>query len=138
MKDPMTAAETPTTSCPRCAVLLATDAVEDGTTILCAACGQPFLWRPLADTRKTSRKAVASLVLGTFSIFFWCLAGVPAIVLGVLALMEIRQNEGRLKGRKAAVAGILISCVLGVVCIPLAPIALPLVMRAARALQPGQ
>ena len=130
------AAAISTTSCPHCAALLATDAVDDRTTILCAACGQPFVLRPSADTRKTSRKAIASLVLGLLSICFWCLAGIPAIVLGVLALIEIRRDERRLKGRGFAVAGIIISCVLGVACIPVIPAVIVPALQKFRAVPP--
>jgi uncharacterized paraquat-inducible protein A len=129
------AAGNSTTSCPHCAALLATNAVDDGTTLLCAACGEPFLLRP--STRKTSRKAVASLVLGILSILFWCLAGIPAIVLGILALVEIRRDAGRLKGRELALAGIILSCVLGIVCIPVIPALILPAVQKLRAHPPG-
>jgi hypothetical protein len=58
-----------------------------------------------AGARRTSGLATASLVLGMLFLFA-CLAGVPAILLGVQALGEIRQSGGRLRGRRRAWAGI--------------------------------
>ncbi len=107
-----------TTNCPRCGARLATDAMDDEATILCAACRHSFVFRPSTDVRKFSRKAIASLALGIASIVFWCLAGVPAVVLGVLALIEIRRHQDQLKGRQFAIAGIIIGCSLGMICFP--------------------
>ncbi len=107
-----------TMNCPRCGARLATEAVDEETTVLCAACRRPFVFRASTDARRFSRKAVASLALGLASAFFWCLAGVPAVVLGVMALIEIRRHQDQLKGRQFAIAGIIAGCSLGVVCIP--------------------
>ncbi len=54
---------------------------------------------------KTSRNAIASLVLGSC---FFCvaIAGIPAIIVGFHALNDINQSNGRLKGRRLAIAGI--------------------------------
>jgi uncharacterized paraquat-inducible protein A len=120
-----------TASCPHCGASLATEAVDDGTTIVCAACRQSFVLRPAADSRRYSRKALASLVLGICSIIFWCAAGIPAIILGVLALIDIRRHEDQLKGRQAAIAGIIVGCSLGVICFP---VLLGLLMPALEAL----
>ena len=109
----------PTVNCPHCGASLATEAVDDGTTALCAACHQSFVLHASSDSRRFSRKALASLVLGISSILFWCLAGIPAIVLGVLALLEIRRHEDQLKGRLFAVAGIVAGCSLGLICFPI-------------------
>ena len=105
-------------NCPHCGASLATEAVDDGTTIVCAACRQSFVLGSGADARRYSRKALASLVLGICSIVFWCAAGIPAIILGVLALIDIRQNKDQLKGKQAAIAGIVVGCTIGVICFP--------------------
>jgi hypothetical protein len=100
--------------------------VDDESTVLCAACRQAFVLRPSTDTRRFSRKAVVSLALGLASTLLWCLAGVPAVVLGVLALIEIRRQPDQLKGRQFAIAGIIAGCLLGVICLPiLAALLLP-------------
>jgi prepilin-type processing-associated H-X9-DG protein len=57
-----------------------------------------------------SRNAIASLILGVF-FFFACLTGIPAIVLGWQALNEIRSSGGQIKGRRMAVAGILLGLI---------------------------
>jgi prepilin-type processing-associated H-X9-DG protein len=62
----------------------------------------------------TSGKAIASLILGVL-FFFACLSGVPAILLGRLALLDINLSGGRLRGRGMAIAGIvlgLIGCLI--------------------------
>jgi prepilin-type processing-associated H-X9-DG protein len=69
----------------------------------------------------TSGNAIASLVLG-FLFFFFCLSGVPAILLGRKALKEIRESGGRIRGRRMAIAGI----VLGIFgCLLTIPFFLP-------------
>jgi prepilin-type processing-associated H-X9-DG protein len=57
---------------------------------------------------KVNGKSVASLVLGLLSLGLLCFTGVPAIVLGVAALREINRSDGVQKGRKLAVAGIVL------------------------------
>lgn len=57
-----------------------------------------------------SCKAITSLALGVL-FFFACYSGVPAILIGFLALGDIEISDGRLRGRRVAIAGI----VLGVV-----------------------
>jgi Protein of unknown function (DUF1559)/Domain of unknown function (DUF4190) len=55
----------------------------------------------------TSGKAIASLGLGVL-FFFACLSGIPAILLGRQALLDIDQSGGRLRGRRMASAGIVL------------------------------
>ena len=60
---------------------------------------------------KTSRLAIASLALGILSVpyFFRIWAGIPAIILGIIALLKIRRKSAILKGKGLAIAGIAIS-----------------------------
>jgi len=56
---------------------------------------------------KTSGLAIASLVLGILS--FFCLGfltGIPALILGIIALSKIGKSTGTLKGQGIAVAGL--------------------------------
>lgn len=78
-----------------------------------------------------SGKAVASLVLGILSLFCNVLAGLPALILGVLALRDIGRSRGRLSGQGLAIAGIVTACVLTFFsCILLLPaLLLPAVQR---------
>jgi general secretion pathway protein G len=55
---------------------------------------------------KTSRLAIASLVLGILSFFTFLLTALPAIILGIVALVKIGKSAGRLKGKGLAIAGI--------------------------------
>ncbi len=55
----------------------------------------------------TSRKAIASLVLGCL-FFFVCFSGMPAIHLGMDALRDIKASKQRLRGRRMAIAGIVL------------------------------
>jgi type IV pilus assembly protein PilA len=107
----------------------------------CRVCG-----RPLAPTlapagppatmaaaipAETSGKAIASLVCGL--LFFVPLAFVAAIVLGHIALSEIRKSAGRLKGDGMAIAGLVLGY-LWVATLPvmliIAAIAIPNLLRA--------
>jgi len=109
-----------TASCPRCATLLLVRGIQDGRVVLCSACRLSFVLRPEVDKRKNNRKAVWSLALGFCTILFACLAGLPAIVLGVLALYEISRKRKQLKGELLAVAGIVMGIVCNFLCTPIA------------------
>lgn len=54
----------------------------------------------------TSGKAIASLTLALLSPFVCVLASLPAVVVGFLGLSDIRNSQGRLKGRGMALAGV--------------------------------
>lgn len=71
---------------------------------------------PVATTaaQRTSGKAIAALVLGIVSIFaFGFIAGVIAIILGVLARKEIDADPS-LGGRGLATAGLVLG-IIGIV-----------------------
>ena len=57
---------------------------------------------------RTSRRAVASFVLGLLSIGGLCLTAVPALCLGLWALRDMRQPRGAevLLGRRLAITGV--------------------------------
>jgi Domain of unknown function (DUF4190) len=63
---------------------------------------------------KTSAAAIWSLILGLLSAFCCCISGVPGLILGIVALVNIGKSQGRLKGNGLALAGILLSCLLTV------------------------
>jgi type IV pilus assembly protein PilA len=79
----------------------------------------------------TSSKAVASLILGI--LVFIPFSAIAAIVLGHLALSEIRKSAGRLKGQGLATAGLIMGYV-EIAMIPfvliIAAIAIPNLLRA--------
>ncbi len=67
----------------------------DQLTALTADLRQPVPYRPgnhPAVLPRTNQMAVASLVCGICQIFFWFIAGVPAIVFGHVARRQIRQT----------------------------------------------
>lgn len=107
-----------TDSCPNCGLPLVHVQLP-AETILCANCQHRFT-RAVAGERPTiSGKAIASLALGIAAPFVMCLAGVPAIVMGILALRDIRRSQGRARGRGLAVSGIVMGSLFGVVCMPI-------------------
>jgi len=64
---------------------------------------------------KMSKLAILSLVLGILSLFFFVLAGIPAIVIGIIGTLKIRRSNGTLKGRYIALAGMNVSIVFMVI-----------------------
>ena len=60
--------------------------------------------------------AIASLILGIFTVTFgWCyvgvVTGVIAIVLGIISLVQIKNNPERYSGRPLSIAGIVMGAV---------------------------
>jgi hypothetical protein len=62
-----------------------------------------------------SKLAIISLVLGILSLFFFVLAGIPAIVIGIMSILKIRRSSGELKGKYIALAGMSISVLFMVI-----------------------
>ncbi len=56
----------------------------------------------------SSGMAIVSLVCGILVFFTFGLAGLPAVVLGHLALSHIKKSAGTLKGRGMAIAGLIL------------------------------
>jgi hypothetical protein len=61
-------------------------------------------------TSRLNATALLSVVVGVFGTicFFWGIAGIGAIVLGVVANPEIKRSEGRQHGQGLAIAGIVL------------------------------
>ncbi len=104
-----------------------------GTRLRCPDCGrEQTVPEPVARSEElfeswesssacTHIKAIYSLFLGCL-FFFVCFAGVPAIHLGFEAIRDIKRSKGQLRGRRMAIAGI----VLGVIdCLLLVALFLP-------------
>jgi hypothetical protein len=60
---------------------------------------------------RTSGKAIGALVFGVLSFCLSLLAGVPAIILGVMSLSDISSSRGRVGGRGLAITGIILGVV---------------------------
>lgn len=94
----------------------------------------------MTEVIRTSGKAIASFVLGLISLVCSLFAGIPALVLGLLALSDISREPQRLKGRGLAFAGVAlgsIGCVLGTVGVLIA-LLLPAVQAARTAAREAQ
>jgi type IV pilus assembly protein PilA len=106
-------------ACPYCGVILAAPA---------GARAQPAWSGP----QQSSGKATASMVCGIL-FFLWPFTAIAAIVLGHLALSEIKRSAGRLAGHGMAMAGLILGYI-GVAFVPflliIAAIALPNLLRA--------
>ena len=66
---------------------------------------------------KTSVLAIVSLVLGIASLFCLIFTGIPAIILGIIAVLKTSKSAGRVKGKGLAIGGIVtgaIGCLLAV------------------------
>lgn len=109
--------------CPKCG------APNHDNARVCVACGQ-VLGGPLppapAVTARTSGWAVAALVLGILSPFTCMLTALPAIVLGIVALVKISGSGGRLAGTALAIVGM----VAPVVLLPIMAILMGILMPA--------
>ncbi|MHC4656476.1 MAG: protein kinase domain-containing protein [Planctomycetota bacterium] len=66
---------------------------------------------------KTSRLAIASLVLAILSPFTCYITAIPAIIMGIVVLVKIPQSRGQLKGTGLAISAIALPVVL-VVLVP--------------------
>lgn len=67
---------------------------------------------------RTSRAAIWSLILGLLG--FLCLPGLVAVPLGILALVNISNSQGRLKGTGLAIGGLVAALVCGFLVVPAA------------------
>lgn len=79
---------------------------------------------------RTSSLAIASFVLGILSFCTFYITAIPAIILGIVALVKIAHSNGRLKGNGFAIPGIVVPIVAGLFMLPLMlGITLPAVAR---------
>ena len=126
-------------TCPRCSAL-----VQDGVAF-CPSCGTSLasagtpgypagyspVSAPYAGAPETSGKAIGSLVCGI--LFFIPFCFIAAIVLGHLALSDIKRSAGRLKGQGLAITGLVFGYgwILFIpVMLIIAAIAIPNLLRA--------
>jgi hypothetical protein len=61
-----------------------------------------------SEFARNSGKAVASVFLGGFSFGLFCIAGIPAVILGIWSLRDITRSRGQVKGRLLANMGIVL------------------------------
>lgn len=105
--------------CTRCQAELSLIGLRAGDIALCARCGNAAPLPPAKDTRRVSKKAVFSVIFGAMGFLISCLGGIPALVLGIWALLDIRRRDDELKGRTAAIVGISLGAVTTFLCGPM-------------------
>lgn len=71
---------------------------------------------PVPTPSRTSGKATAALILGLLSLCGFLFTGIPAIILGLLSLRDIRQSGGRLTGKGLAVLGMALAVFFPMAC----------------------
>lgn len=101
--------------CPKCGA----ENIDGDQT--CQSCSGVLEWSETPATTeppKTSRLAIASLMLGILSPFMLLIPAIPAIITGVISLVKIRKSEGKLKGRGLAVIGTAVSIILLALFLP--------------------
>jgi len=86
--------------------------------------------------RRTSGLAIASLVLGILGLFTAGLTGLIGVVLGIIALVQIGDQRGRLGGQGLAIAGVVTSGCM-ILLIPIMAAVLFPVFARARGAPPG-
>lgn len=136
--------------CPNCGLI-------GWATDICKRCGQPFApasqtgyagqhsayaphaYGTAAPFKQRTGLALASMVLAIISFFtLWLLIGIPgaivALVLGIVALCQIKRDPAQYGGRGFAIAGIAISSVALFFLVPIvAAIAIPNLLASRRA-----
>jgi hypothetical protein len=89
--------------CPKCGKENPDDAQ------ICCSCSAVLSPAPTASEKPVPRisgLAIAALVLGILSFFSCALTAIPAIICGILSLIQIERSGGRLTGRPYAVFGV--------------------------------
>ncbi len=81
----------------------------------------------------TSGKAIASLVLGLCSFMCNLFTGIPAIILGILGLLEINKSNGKVQGTGLATAGIVTGSVGTLMVCFVVPLLIGLLLPAVQA-----
>ena len=76
---------------------------------------------------RTSGAAIASFILALLGFCLSVFTGVPAVICGIIALINIGASNGRLRGRGLAIAGIVIPCIQ-IVLIPFLGILIALLL----------
>jgi len=84
---------------------------------ICASCGYDPAIPYAPPTLKAGKRACLSFVLATLSFFTFLLTAIPAIILACIALRQIKRSPDRLKGKRLAIAGIIVA----VTALPVVP-----------------
>lgn len=82
---------------------------------------------------ETSGMAITSMVLGLCSLATCFLAGIPAIILGILSLKKIGKSEGRLGGNGFAITGLVLGSASTALTLLVVPMLVALLLPAVQA-----
>lgn len=85
---------------------------------------------PVPAATRTSGMAITSLVLGIGSFMCWIFTGLPAVILGAIALRNIYRSNGQLKGEGLAIGGIVTG---GITTFLILPVMVALLLPAVQA-----
>ena len=100
--------------CSNCQAELVTESLASGRDIRCASCGKVISREFLGATNFSYRDAWWSLGWGLSSIFLLCFAGIPAVYLGIRALLRMRYRPATLAARRTAIWGIVTGGLFGI------------------------
>jgi hypothetical protein len=83
---------------------------------------------------KTSGMAIASLVLGILGLFTCGITALIGLILGIIAMVKVKNSGGRLGGNGIALAGVIVSGIFLVICAAMMLPALAAAKREAQAI----
>ena len=108
-------------NCPVCKVELCTPPGKTARSVLCSRCLEE-VDLPGRRHRRLSWMAAISLILGFSSLLFSLITGIPAILVGLAALHNLRENPRKVGGKGMAIAGIVLGSTLSftLILVPLA------------------
>ena len=102
--------------CPKCGT-----ENPDGAQ-LCRSCSwdlKGIVTKALSPEAKTSGLAIASFALGILGFCTFFITAIPAIILGIVALVKIAKSGGKLKGNGLAITGIVVPSVSVLFVLPI-------------------
>ncbi len=102
--------------CGNCNAQIVVGGLAASTEVRCGGCGAQFgLDTLIGEHAPRNTKATLSAVLGLLSFFGLFLTGIPAVLLGLGALRDVRERK-TLVGRRRAITGIAAGGVFGLFC----------------------
>jgi uncharacterized protein (UPF0212 family) len=100
--------------CPSCRAEIACVQMSDDALVRCSCCGNVFETSVHNTASKLNPRAMISFALGLCSLGFLMLTGIPAIMMGLRSLKQIRQSEQREHGKWMSYCGIAMGSVFGI------------------------
>jgi hypothetical protein len=98
-------------NCPKC------NAENDDSALICKNCGFTII-QNTPTKPKLSRLAIISHVLAILSVPLTILTGIPAIICSIISISKIRKSNGLLRGKRLAIAALIISLITTFIWLP--------------------